>query len=62
MDPIVAFGVAGTSARLATTAWNTGEALSAFIKNAKTVDLLIEDEGFESKPLKPHTNFRVTNP
>lgn len=38
MDPIVAFGVAGTSARLATTAWNTGEALSAFIKNAKTVD------------------------
>jgi hypothetical protein len=38
MDPIVVLGVAGTSARLATTAWNTGEALSAFIKNAKTVD------------------------
>jgi hypothetical protein len=38
MDPIVALGVAGTSARLATSAWNTGEALSTFIKNAKTVD------------------------
>lgn len=38
MDPIVAFGIAGTSTRLATAAWNTGEALPAFIKNAKTVD------------------------
>jgi hypothetical protein len=38
MDPIMALGVAGTSARLATTAWNTGEILSTFIKNAKTVD------------------------
>lgn len=38
MDPIVAFGIAGTSTGLATAAWNTGEALSALVKNAKTVD------------------------
>jgi hypothetical protein len=38
MDPILVLGVAGTSARLANTAWNTGEVLSNFIKNAKTVD------------------------
>ena len=34
-------------------------------KASKDVNLHIlplEDEGFESKPLKSHTTFRVTNP